>query len=333
MKNRNILRRGAGELLLLCLLALCSCSNGGKGKTPSPVGRSNEVQFCADSAYLFVKEQVEMGARVPGSVAHGECLQYIQNKLRGYGAEVRIQEGEEKGYDGAMLPIKNLIASFNPQAPKRVLLCTHWDCRQWADQDADQSKWNTPVMGADDGASGVGVLMEVARQLSLHSVSMGVDMVFFDTEDQGTPSFLAEGRGSSGWCLGSHFWSVQAKREKYKAGYGILLDMVGGNSSCFFQEVSSQCFAKGIVNRVWRKAKELNYASIFVEEMGMEVIDDHIPVNRIANIPCIDIIGCDGKERGSFPSYWHTSSDDMKNISKETLKSVGDVLLCILCNK
>ncbi|MDB4534612.1 M28 family peptidase, partial [Vicingaceae bacterium] len=219
---------------------------------------------------------------------------------------------------------KNIIGEYNPDAKKRILLFAHWDSRPFADQDS--KNMTKPILGANDGASGVGVLLEVARQLTLTKPNTGVDIIFFDAEDYGQPAGMNK-TVSETYCLGSQYWTKHLHKENYTADYGILLDMVGNSKPYFTQESISMNYAPDIVEKVWGNAKALGYSQNFVSQRTAFVgTDDHQFVNSIAGIPSIDIIHYE-RSSGNFHSSWHTHNDNMSVIDKTSLAMVGEVLL------
>lgn len=287
--------------------------------------------FHADSAYRYIEEQVAMGPRVPGSAAHQACAQYLYNRLQAFGWQTQIQAFEAQAYDGKPLLGRNIIGSYRPDIQRRILLMAHWDTRAFADKDPDSSNWHKPIPGANDGASGVAVLLEIARLLALHQPYIGVDIIFFDLEDNGPPEFKTfEGNESQYWCLGSQYWSKNPHQPGYRAYYGILLDMVGAHDARFYKEPYSLEFAPQIVEKVWQTARLMGYEQYFINQKAPirfgGILDDHFFVNRDAKIPSIDIIDY---EHG-FRSYHHTLQDDLPIIDINTLKAVGDVLLQVL---
>ena len=298
--------------------------------------------FEADSAYRFIAEQVDFGSRVPGTPAHEACARYLREKLRAYGAEVHIQQGQKTNYRGEPQQIYNIIGSFNPEAKRRVLLCAHWDSRPWCDQEENYDDRMQPVLGANDGASGVGVLLEVARQLNSLNPSNpsdrpegpGIDIVFFDVEDMGAPSFYTGKEVADDWCLGSQLWAERARQEGTNKAYryGILLDMVGSPDAVFPKEYFSLQYASAHVERVWNTARQLGYGRFFRDARSYPLTDDHYYVNTLAGIPCIDIIHYDAQSGTGFAHYWHTTHDDMDNISRTTLDAVGKTLMAVICN-
>lgn len=251
--------------------------------------------FDADSAYSFVARQVAFGPRVPGTATHRKCGNYLVDKLRSYGADVLTQDVDLKAYNGDAFQARNIIAQFQPENPERVMLCAHWDTRPWADSDPDKANHYKPIPGANDGGSGVGVLLEVARQLSMIPTKVGVDIILFDAEDYGLHENDIEKYSSirHSWALGSQFWSYFPHTSGYSPRYGILLDIVGAPGSKFLQEYYSLQFAPGVVEKVWQWAKKAGYPEYFIAEEGGAITDDHLYVNATAGIPCIDIINYD----------------------------------------
>ena len=320
--------------LLFAALLIASCSGG----TTKQTAKSNTTEaavivpiFNGDSAYNFVDKQVAFGPRVPNSEAHKACADWLKEKLTAYGAEVIVQEAQLTAYNGTKLNARNIIAQFQPEKKRRVLLCAHWDSRPWADADPDPANHRKPILGANDGGSGVGVLLEIARHLSTVPSRIGVDIILFDAEDYGTHA-SEEATTENSWALGSQYWARLPHRNNYNARYGILLDIVGAPDARFFREGISEHFASGIIDKVWKSAKELGYGDTFINEEGGYVTDDHLYINQFIGIPCIDIIS-HNKEDGSFGPYWHTVKDNMEWISAETLKKVGQTVLTVIYNE
>lgn len=285
--------------------------------------------FSGDSAALYVEMQVGFGPRVPGTEAHQLCLDYLKSSFEHFGAMVTIQEGQAVLYNGKEMPLKNIVASFNPEAQKRVIICSHWDSRPMADHDPVEANREKPILGANDGASGVGVMMELARLFSLQLPTVGVDLICFDLEDWGAPEG-EESDHQDTWCLGSQYWAKHPHLPGYKANYGILLDMVGAPNAVFYREQISDYLASGVVDKIVRSAADLGYSKQFLNEQGGAVTDDHLYVNRLAKIPMADIIQFTPQTETGFAHYWHTLDDSMKNISPETLGMVGSVLAKII---
>ena len=285
--------------------------------------------FCEDSAYQYVAKQCAFGPRVMNSAAHDSCGDYIAQKFKSFGMEVYDQYADATLYDGTPVKMRNIVASYHPDASVRILFAGHWDSRQWADNDPDESKHNNPIDGANDGGSSIGVMLELARQLQLasdsSSVEIGVDFICWDAEDNGESGTSNE----SSWCLGSQYWSGIRHQQGYTARYGINLDMVGGHNTIFYREQYSMRYAPTVVDKVWGAAHRIGYGKYFsYEDEGGYITDDHLQVNR-GGIPCIDVIGSDSQD-GGFPATWHTMNDNLQNISKETLKAVGQTMLEVI---
>lgn len=298
----------------------------------NPVGPS----FNADSAYAFTKAQCDFGSRDMNSRGHDLCGEWIVSKFKEYGCKVTTQTATLAGYDGTKLRSRNIMASINPEATTRILLCAHWDSRPWADNDPDSANWRKPILAANDAASGVAVMLELARIIGkskdekAFNKQLGIDFVCFDAEDWGTPQWADVADNADSWALGAQYWSKNLP-QGYEARYGILLDMVGGVGAKFYREGMSMQYAPEIVKKVWRAAREVGFGSYFPKEDGGMITDDHVPVNQFAKIPTIDIIpyyaDC---QQSSFGPTWHTLADNMENIDKNTLKAVGQTLVQVI---
>lgn len=329
-------------IFLVCIAA-CACQAcGHKAETqpqasPAPTASSassiTPAEFSADSAMVFIQEQVDMGPRVPGTAAHQRCADYLALQLQRFGADVMQQEVVARRYDGQPVGIRNIIGSYNPDAKPRIMLCAHWDSRPWADQDENPRNHRTPIPGANDGASGAGVLLEIARQLHATQTSLGIDLIFFDAEDMGTPQFDdSHPHDETTWCLGSQHWSHAPHRFNYRAQYAILLDMVGAKDARFPREYFSTHFAASTVEKVWKTGQRLGYDQYFIDQESSPLTDDHYFINTIANIPCIDIVHYNPDTPTGFGSYWHTLNDNMDNIDRQTLQAVGTTVLTSILN-
>ena len=313
-------------------LVLVSC--GGKQTQKSEPQSQNPLvvpTFNADSAYCYTAWQVVFGPRVPNSEAHRACGDWLESELARFGAQVTTQRITLRAYDGTVLAARNIIGTYKPELKKRVLLCAHWDSRPWADADPDPKNHRTPILGANDGASGVGVLLEIARQLQAQPTDIGIDIIFFDAEDYGTHASDKESTEGNTWCLGSQYWARVPHTADYNARFGILLDMVGGKDARFHREGVSEHFAKPIVDKVWAAAHASGNGQWFPYADGGQITDDHLPINQIARIPCIDIIGY-YPETGFAPT-WHTMDDTMDNIDPAVLCAVGQTILQVIYNE
>jgi glutaminyl-peptide cyclotransferase len=285
-------------------------------------------QLNADSAYAFVKKQVDFGPRIPGTKAHQNCADWISSKLKEYSMEVTVQKGIVATFDNRKFELKNIIASYNPSKSQRILLCTHWDTRPFADRD-EGSKKNKTFDGANDGGSGTGVLIEIARQLSISKPDVGIDLIFFDLEDYGQTDESTFPNMEHSWCLGSQYWAKNPHKAGYYARYGILLDMVGAKGAVFPKEGTSIYYASSIVERVWNTAAQLGYGSFFINAKTAPITDDHLYINQLANIPCIDIIHYNLMDNDFFDHH-HRVSDNMEQIDPKILGMVGQVLMQVI---
>lgn len=276
-------------------------------------------QFSADSALSYVKMQTDLGPRVPGTPAHAAAADAYVNFFRTHGAEVIEQKHPVTTFDGTALTMRNIFARFAPEAERRILLLAHYDCRPWADQDPDPAKHKTPVDGANDGASGVGVLMEIGRLVSANPLAdgVGVDILLVDVEDWGTDE------QEDSWAIGANYFAKNPPVEGYFPDEAILLDMVGAKDAVFPQEYFSLQAAPQLVAAVWAAADAAGYGNYFPQKQGGAVTDDHRPLIDVG-IPAIDII--DYRDDTGFEPNWHTVSDTFANISKETLQAVGGTL-------
>ncbi|MDR3308631.1 MAG: M28 family peptidase, partial [Tannerella sp.] len=288
--------------------------------SPSSVEKPAAPVFDADSAYSYIERQVNFGPRVPNTPAHKACADYLASTLARFGAKIYVQEANLTAYNGDRLEARNIIGSFNPDAAKRILLFAHWDTRPYADHDASTVNHRKPIDGADDGGSGVGALLEIARQIMILKLpeTLGVDIIFFDAEDYGTPEFVSDHKPDT-WCLGSQFWSKNPHVPAYKADFGILFDMVGARGATFYKETKSVRFASRYVEMVWAAARELGYGKYFINAQGGEIIDDHQYVITGRRIPCIDVINYNPRSESGFGAHWHTLNDNMQNIDRQTL--------------
>jgi len=314
---------------LFVLLASCNDKNSNTNQTEDVdtgqiVAPALTRQFNEDSAYLQVLNQVNFGPRVPGTKTHKQCFDYLVKTLRPLADTLYLQYSTALTFDKKTIPVMNVIASFNPSATRRILLCAHWDTRPFADQDfKDQDK---PILGANDGASGVGILIEIAAVLKKQPVDIGVDIVLFDAEDWGDNS----GKVEDSYCLGSQYWAKNPHTPSYKADFGILLDMVGAPNAVFGFEGYSLAEAQTYLSMVWSSASNAGYSNYFKNFERGYVTDDHVYVMKNLKIPMIDIIDCDVNTASHFGKYWHTHSDNMDAIDRKTLKAVGQTLLNVL---
>lgn len=320
-------------MALAMAIGLSSCKNN--AATTSEETDNNQetlcnVKFSADSAMASIQTQCDFGARVPGTEAHKRCADYIVNSLKAQGLDVTEQPVTAKRWDGVVLHGRNILASYNPDATERVLITTHWDSRPWCDADPDTTRHHDPVMAANDGASGVAVIIELARLLKEMKPAVGIDFVCFDLEDCGAPYWGQGDDEGRDWCLGSRYWAEQAAASGYRARYGILLDMIGGRDARFCFEGFSTRYAEAAMKRIWDTAARVGAGSLFVKQDGGYATDDHVNINEIANVPTVDIIPYIAESEHSFGVTWHTSHDTPENISRENLRLVGQTLVQLL---
>jgi len=320
-------------LIVSVLFFLFACGPSNKKETEEKkVSLAPAPKVNPDSAFSFVEAQVKFGPRIPNTIAHKKTGDYLDFTLKKYGAKVTEQHFESMSYEGKKLFLRNIIGSYFPEKQKRVLLAAHWDTRPFADK--DKEKPNAEFDGANDGASGVGVLLEVARLLSTSKQpNVGIDIIFFDGEDYGEKMGesgppLPEGQ-ETWWLLGSQYWAAHKHQPNYSAYYGILLDMVGAKGSKFFKEGASVEYAPSIVNNVWNTASQLGHSSIFVNQQAGAITDDHVIVNEKARIPMIDIVHYD-PVYGYFGDYHHSRRDNMDLIDKEILGAVAQVVVQVV---
>ena len=316
---------------IACLLSACGKKQAVATRPP----------FSSDSAYAYIERQMAFGPRVPNSNAHMQCAVWLIEQLKAFGAEVELQKGFMPDYKGDNQQIYNIIGHFTPvqrdsssHTSARILLGAHYDTRPWCDEEEDYSERFYNVPGANDGASGVGVLLEVARQLGLRmsvsdsGLSTPVDIIFFDCEDVGTPRVYTGAEREDTWCLGSQLWATNyAKNSAAVYSFGIILDMVGAPDAVFPLEMYSTQYASNYQHQIWRAAEQLGYGAMFSKQQSYPITDDHYYINYIAGIPCVDVIHYDIRNATGFPHWWHTRNDNMDNISKSTLQAVGEVVM------
>ena len=320
-------------MAMLGLLLPVGCKQddkqGEKNTVEHTIVRVAVPAFNADSAYQYVKAQVAFGPRVPNTRQHDLCGDYLIKTLKDLGWEVNVQSFEAKAFDGTSLKLRNIMASINPKAGQRILLAAHWDTRPFADQDSVNKK--KPIDGANDGGSGVGILLEIARAVSVakEKPELGIDLMLFDGEDYGAPDDF-QGDHNDTYCLGSQYWSKN--KGNYSAYFGVLLDMVGAKDATFAKEGVSMKYAPSVVNMVWNTAASLGYSKFFINKNVGSITDDHTYVNTIAQIPMIDIIEYNLKSDVYFGDYWHTHNDNMSVIDPASLKAVGHTLLEVIYN-
>ena len=319
-------------LIAACLLVLAGCKNNPTDSDTSacpstPSTDYSQVvipEFSADSAYTYVEKQLSFGNRIPGSNSWERCATWLTAQMGRFCDTVIVQDFRAVLWDGSAVPGKNIIGQLNPKADKRILLAAHWDSRQWADHDPAEANQHKPVPGANDGASGVAVLIEMARIMNAMPPTVGVDFILFDIEDQGGAEWSGI-HDETEWCKGSQHWAANRHMPFASYTYGMLFDMVGTHHPRFTKEGISRYFAPGLTDNLWAAAASLGHSNIFVDENTPEILDDHYFVNNIAHIPTVDIVQNSGTT--SFFEHWHTVSDDINSVSKETLRIVANVAM------
>ena len=310
--------------LFIGMFFFISCKNDKRPNIEISKDKIVVPAFDKEKAYEFLEAQVKFGPRVPNSKAHSECANYLLETLSSFGLNASIETFTAQRHDGLDLYGKNIIGTINPESSHRIFLCAHWDTRYMADHDAENRE--KPILGADDGASGVAVLLEVARVLSqAKDITMGVSFVFFDLEDQG-----ADNGTVGSWGLGSQEWAKKHKDDPIQPKFGILLDMVGSRGALFKKEKHSMDLAPGLTNKIWALANKLGYGSEFINEVGRGVLDDHYFVMKEGGWPCVDIIHSNAPTKTGFGKHWHTHDDNLDIIDKNKLRTVGNVVLNVV---
>lgn len=343
MGTRLNFRWGQAALATAALLITmqgCDSETSNSSSRPSSAPEADRViehitapEFNADSAYAYIASQVDFGPRVPNSPGHASCGDWLAAELERHGADVIVQPGRVRAYDGNILEIRNIIGQYRPDNRERVMLFAHWDTRPFADKDTLRQR--EPIDGANDGGSGVGVLLEIARILGNDTtLDLGVDIILFDAEDYGTPEWGERNQNSAlTWCLGSQFWAGQPHRMGYRAKYGILLDMVGAEGAVFNREGTSMAYAPDVVQRIWNSAEQLGFGNYFKTDVTPETIDDNLFVSEFAGIPSANIVHYQVQVLPmGYGPFHHTHADNMSIISRETLDAVGSTVLDVLWN-
>ena len=331
-------------VVVACSLIVAACDNKKNNSSETIQTETKLVTaptFSGDSTYTFIEKQIAIGPRVPNTPAHIRGGDYIVAKLKSYGVEVIEQPFTVKGWDGILVKGRNIIGVINPKAEKRLLFSSHWDSRRFSDNDSLTVNHKKPVPAANDGASGVAVLLEMARviQQAKEKPTVGIDLIFFDAEDWGSGEKAVGDKEPGypdydyvGFCLGSRYWAKNPHKPGYTAYYGVLLDMVGAKGATFLKEGYSMQFAPSVAQTIWTTASQLGHSQYFVDKNGGAITDDHLAPNTIAKIPMIDIIHLNALSGGFFPD-WHTAEDDMRNIDPNTLKAVGQTLVQTVYNE
>jgi glutaminyl-peptide cyclotransferase len=312
-------------LLGLLLVACGDRTHKEQTMTPAFVPPQTLPAFDGARAFDLLERQVSFGPRAPNSAAHAQCLEFYLRFFDSLGIATETQRFEIAGYDGRMLKLANVIARVRPDASERILLCAHWDSRPFADMETDPSRELMPIPGANDGASGVAVLLGLAEILSKQPPDVGVDFVLFDGEDYGR-----EGDESM-FLLGSKYFAASLDTDR-RYRFGVLLDLVGDREAEFPLEALSRQYAGDIQRMLWGEARRLGLAQFTDREHGA-ILDDHVPLNTVAGIKTVNIIDAAlvGHDASSpRRRYWHTLDDTPAQCAPETLKAVGRLLLSII---
>jgi len=310
-------------LFLTLTLLFTSCSKRSEPSKERTMKYSDVSvpQFSGNQAFQYLVDQTNFGPRNPNSIGHTECLAFLQGEFLRYADSVQLQTFDITGYNNVMLHLTNVIAHFNIKSQRRILLSAHWDTRPRADHEKG-GPVDKPILGANDGASGVAVLLEIARNLKNSPPPIGVDIILWDGEDYGREGDL------NNYFLGSKYWAA-TKPYSYQPLFAVNLDMVGDKQLTLPKEGFSVQYAPDVVNLVWNTAAELG-VSQFVDRVGDEVYDDHLQLDNIG-IKAIDII--DFAYPDATNKYWHTLEDTPDKCSPESLAAVGKVLLQVIYKK
>jgi glutaminyl-peptide cyclotransferase len=312
---------------VLALAAVTACgAKADKTAAAKPVRTSNE--FNADSAMSYIRQQLAFGPRVPGTEPARRTGDWIVSRLRATADTVLEQTWTHTLADGKPLPMRNIFARFKPGAARRVLYVTHWDTRPVADGETDPARAKLPIPGANDGASGVALLLTVADALKKLPPNVGVDLLFVDGEDWGT-----FGPPDVDVLIGSTYFAQHLPSPDYKPEFGVLWDMIGDADLNIYQEVNSAQAAPEIVQKVWETAKDMGYEKYFIPEAKEPITDDHVPLIK-AGLKVIDVIDIDYGPRDEsgavITSYHHTLQDTIDHVSAKSMKIVGDVAIALL---
>lgn len=321
--------------LMLCTPACSSADNSAPATADGSDAQADNVNvpaFSADSAYAHIAAQTAFGPRVPGTEAHRLCAEYLTSTLKRYGAEATQWRKQITDISGNSFELVNIIGRINPKATKRILLAAHWDSRRWADEDPDESKHSTPIDGANDGASGVGVILEMARVMAAHNPAVGIDILFTDAEDSGVsaPDDADQAtvlRYENSWCLGTQHWlASEPYTDATRPAFGLVLDMVGANGAMFPPEYYSVRYAGTVIGKIQAAARRAGTSDRFPRHTSAAINDDHVHLNGYG-IPTVDII--DLRPEGFCPT-WHTSGDNLRSIDPSTLGIVGRTVLDLI---
>ncbi len=272
-------------------------------------------EFKGTTAFSYVEKQMSYGPRIPNTPGHDKMGDWLLAELRARTDTVIVQEINHRLSNGQVLHLRNFFARFKPQATERVLFLAHWDTRPMADKSQNLGQQRMPVPGANDGASGVAVLLGVADALKAHPPADGVDLLFVDGEDYG------DFADTNDVLIGSRYFAAH-QPPGYQPLYAVLFDMVGDKDLDIQQEGFSLAKAPEVVQHVWRTADRLGYSRAFQPRVGQTLTDDHGSLQKVG-IHAIDVVDFD------YP-YWHTTEDTIDKVSAESLQIVGDVAVALV---
>jgi Zn-dependent M28 family amino/carboxypeptidase len=309
---------------LLALAAVTAC--GATNDRPAAAARASN-EFNADSAMSYIKQQLAFGPRVPGTEPARKTGDWIVAHLHRTADTVLEQRWTHTLANGKPLPMRNIFARFKPNAKERILYITHWDTRPVADMESDPVKAGMPIPGANDGASGVALLLAVSDALKKAPPGVGVDLLFVDGEDWGTFTPDVD------VLIGATYFAQHLPSADYRPLFGVLWDMIGDADLNIYQEVNSAQAAPEVVQKVWGLAKDMGYEKYFIPEAKEPITDDHVPLIK-AGLRVIDVIDIDYGPRDASgvvtTSYHHTLDDTIDKVSAKSMKIVGDVAVALL---
>ena len=314
-------------LSLLCasILLLAGCDRGGA-----------KTAFDGQAALGYVKAHLALGPRTPGTPAHDSAAAWIVAQMKQRTDSVTVQRWTQTTANGTKLPLTNILARFNPTATQRVLYVTHWDTRPKADDDPNFGNKARPILGANDGASGVGLFVALGDVFKKTPPSVGVDLLFVDGEDWGAFDADSSGRYPDA-LFGSQYFASHLPSPNYKPLYGVLWDMIGDADLQLYQEANSVQRAPEVVSRVWQTAADLGYSKYFIAQVGQQITDDHVPlldkglrVVDVLDIQYGPLPGIHDAYTQSNPNYHHTMQDTFDKVSAKSLQVVGDVAVTLV---
>jgi Zn-dependent M28 family amino/carboxypeptidase len=324
-------------MLLLQILCAATATVAGCDKLKSSAPKT---AFNGEAAMGYIKTQLDFGPRVPGTAAHRKTGDWIVAEMKKRTDSVIVQSWTHVTAKGDTLPLRNILARFNPSATQRVLYLTHWDTRPTADEDLNFGNKQRPFPGANDGASGVALLIALGDVFKQTPPSVGVDLLFVDGEDWGDFGLYSDSAKNPDVLIGSTYFATHLPIPGYKPLYGVLFDMIGDADLQIFQEENSVSAAPEVVSRVWNTATELGYGKYFIRQVWGPITDDHVPLIRKAGFRVIDVIDIQYGNVGPTPgpgdypepsaNYHHTLLDTIDKVSAKSLQIVGDVAVTLV---